>query len=52
VPFLFVTGYGPESLPPAFIKTAMIAKPFSHQQLVEAAALLVEQPTDVRRLRE
>ena len=42
VPFLFVTGYGPESLPQAFAKTAMIAKPFSHQQLVEAAALLVE----------
>jgi PAS domain S-box-containing protein len=52
VPFLFVTGYGPESLPQAFAKTAMIAKPFSHQQLVEAAALLVEQPADVHRLRE
>jgi two-component sensor histidine kinase len=52
VPFLFVTGYGPESLPQAFAKTVMITKPFSHQQLVEAAALLVEQPADVRRLRE
>jgi PAS domain S-box-containing protein len=52
VPFLFVTGYGPEGLPQAFAKTAMITKPFSHQQLVEAAALLVEQPADARRLRQ
>jgi PAS domain S-box-containing protein len=52
VPFLFVTGYGRESLPRAFASTAMIAKPFSQQQLVDAAARLVEQPADVRRLRE
>jgi len=52
VPFVFVTGYGPESLPRAFAKTAMIVKPFGRAQLIEAAAMLVEPPVDVLRLRE
>jgi CheY-like chemotaxis protein len=51
IPFLFVTGYGPESLPKAFAKTAMLAKPFSHRQLVETAALLLKAPATIRRLR-
>jgi hypothetical protein len=41
VPFLFVTGYGPESLPKAFVKTAMLSKPFTREQLIAAVALLV-----------
>jgi CheY-like chemotaxis protein len=52
VPFLFVTGYGSASLPPAFGKATLLAKPFSQQQLVEAAARLVDQRGDVVRLRE
>jgi signal transduction histidine kinase/DNA-binding response OmpR family regulator len=51
IPFLFVTGYGLESLPKAFAKTAMISKPFSQEQLVAAVALLGETPAAVYRLR-
>jgi signal transduction histidine kinase/DNA-binding response OmpR family regulator len=51
VPFLFVTGYGPESLPHAFAKTAMLSKPFSHRELIAAAAGLVETPANVHQLR-
>jgi hypothetical protein len=39
---LFCPLAAPESLPQAFAKTAMIAKPFSHQQLVEAALLVAQ----------
>jgi len=52
VPFLFVTGYGSASLPRAFRKSALLAKPFSQQQLPEAAARLVDQRGDVVWLRE
>jgi PAS domain S-box-containing protein len=52
VPFLFVTGYGSKSLPQAFSHAAVLSKPFSQQQLIEAAARLVEQRSDVVRLRE
>src|SRR5262249_59140607 len=52
VPFLFVTGYGRESLPRAFGKTAMLAKPFSQRQLLQAAGLLVEKPGAVVQLRD
>ena len=45
------TGYGAESLPKAFAKTAMIAKPFSQQQLIAAVALLGQAPAAVHRLR-
>jgi PAS domain S-box-containing protein len=51
VPFLFVTGYGPESLPQAFRYAAILSKPFRQQQLIEAAARLVEPRGDVVRLR-
>jgi signal transduction histidine kinase/DNA-binding response OmpR family regulator len=51
IPFLFVTGYGPASLPKAFAKTAMLSKPFSQEQLIAAGALLVEPPAAVHRLR-
>jgi hypothetical protein len=52
VPFLFVTGYGRESLPQAFRNVAMLSKPFSAQQLIEAAARLVERRIDVVRLKD
>ena len=51
IPFLFVTGYGPGSLPKAFAKTAMLSKPFSQEQLVAAVTSLVEVPASVLRLR-
>jgi CheY-like chemotaxis protein len=52
VPFLFVTGYAPGSLPKAFAATPMLAKPFSQEQLVAAAASLVQVPAAVHRLRK
>jgi PAS domain S-box-containing protein len=51
VPFLYVTGYGPESLPEAFAEWPRLAKPFSQRQLVAAAARLVEQVVAHRSLR-
>ena len=51
IPFLFVTGYGPGSLPKAFAKTTMLSKPFSQEQLVAAVTSLVEVPASVLRLR-
>jgi signal transduction histidine kinase len=52
IPFLFVTGYGPESLPKAFAKTAMLSKPFSEDQLIAAVTRLVHAPAAVYRLRQ
>ena len=40
VPFIFVTGYGADSLPQAFAKAPILSKPFSHEQLVAAAVAL------------
>jgi PAS domain S-box-containing protein len=51
VPFVFVTGYGSESLPQAFRGVAVIAKPFSRQQVFDAAVQLVAKRSDVVRLR-
>jgi CheY-like chemotaxis protein len=51
VPFLFVTGYGRESLPQAFRNTAVLSKPFAQQQLVEACDRLVEGADLLVRLR-
>jgi CheY-like chemotaxis protein len=42
VPFLFVTRYARESLPQAFRKVALLSKPFTKTQLLEAAAGLLE----------
>ena len=52
VPFVFVTGYGPQGLPRAFATVAILSKPFTHNQLLDAAAALVDQRSDVIRLRE
>jgi PAS domain S-box-containing protein len=52
IPFLFVSGYGRESLPRAFRNAAVLSKPFSPEALVEAAARLVQPAADVVRLRE
>ena len=52
VPFVFVTGYGRESLPRAFATAPLLAKPFSQAQLLEAATQLVEPGGKVVRLRE
>ena len=46
VPFLFATGYARESLPQAFRKVALLSKPFTQKQLLEAAASLVERCGD------
>ena len=47
VPFAYVTGYGRESLPVAFASAAILTKPFSPQQLIDAAAELVDAREDV-----
>jgi two-component sensor histidine kinase len=52
VPFVFVTGYGRDGLPSAFVGAAMLGKPFSQEQLLEAATQLLEHRPDVVRLRE
>jgi two-component sensor histidine kinase len=52
VPFVFVTGYGRDSLPRAFATAPLLAKPFSQAQLLEAATQLVERRGKVVRLRE
>jgi CheY-like chemotaxis protein len=52
VPFVFVTGYGRESLPRAFATSRLLAKPFTQAQALEAATQLVERGGNVVRLRE
>jgi PAS domain S-box-containing protein len=52
VNFLFVTGYGVESLPNGFGNAGVLTKPFSPAQLIEAASRLVQKPEGVIRLRE
>jgi hypothetical protein len=37
VPFAFVTGYGRESVPPAFGAVTLLAKPFGQSQPLEVA---------------
>jgi signal transduction histidine kinase/DNA-binding response OmpR family regulator len=49
VPFLFVTGYGPEGLPKGFGGNGILSKPFGQEQLVAAVALLVQAPVAARR---
>lgn len=40
IPFVFVTGYGPESLPAGFGSVRVLLKPFASRGLVEAAESL------------
>jgi PAS domain S-box-containing protein len=51
IPFLFVTGYGRETLPLAFRQAAILGKPFTDQQLLEAAEKLMPRSADMLRLR-
>jgi PAS domain S-box-containing protein len=50
MPFVFVTGYGHHSLPRSFGHAAILAKPFSREQLLDAARRLVERPKGTVRL--
>ena len=52
VPFVFVTGYGREGLPQSFRNVVVLSKPFTQQQLIEAAARLIERRGVVVHLRE
>ena len=42
IPFVFVTGYGREALPESFGQSSMLTKPFTQEQLVEAATQLIQ----------
>ena len=42
IPFVFVTGYGRESLPPAFSSVKILGKPFTDDQLLSAAIHVAE----------
>jgi PAS domain S-box-containing protein len=41
IPFVFVTGYGHQSLPESFGQSPMLTKPFTQAQLLQTAARLV-----------
>jgi PAS domain S-box-containing protein len=51
VPFAFVSGYGPESLPEAFSHAMLIKKPFQPQELIEAVRRMVLDSETVVQLR-
>lgn len=51
IPFVFVTGYDRQSLPQGFGEAAILSKPFSRDQLREAASQLVAPPAGIVRLR-
>ena len=38
IPFAFVSGYGPESLPPAYRQVPLVRKPFTDKDLLAAVA--------------
>jgi len=44
VPFIFVTGYSGEALPPEYAEQPRLGKPFTAQQLIRALSNLVEVP--------
>lgn len=48
IPFVFVTGYGRESLPEAFKHVTVLAKPFSDKQLLDAVIALAPSGDVVR----
>ena len=41
VPFAFATGFGRDSLPPAFLDAPLLAKPFAAEELVEMVRALL-----------
>jgi len=41
IPFVFLTGYGRDSLPAAFRETGIIGKPYTREQLVAAAGQML-----------
>ena len=43
VPFAFLSGYGRESLPPAFQSKLLVSKPFTPRQVLDALATVVSQ---------
>ncbi|MBV9971661.1 MAG: hypothetical protein JO228_16895, partial [Xanthobacteraceae bacterium] len=43
IPFLFVTGHEPDSLPPGFRHVSVVSKPFSQTHLLKRAAGLVHE---------
>lgn len=45
IPFLFVTGYRLETLPPEYCGCPLLSKPFRNKDLVKAVADLVDRPT-------
>ena len=52
VPFVFVSGYGRDSLPNAFRDTALLNKPFSQAQLLDAAMRLIAPSAKLLSLRK
>lgn len=48
IPFVFVTGYGRESLPEAFKQATILAKPFSDKQLLDAVVAIAPADEIVR----
>src|SRR5690606_29265411 len=52
IPFVFVSGYGRETLPRAFQQAPLLSKPFSETQLLQAAARLIVQAPEVLPLRK
>ena len=51
IPFAFVTGYGPESLPNGFRDAMMLKKPFSQKDLLGLLDILLHQSSGVVPLR-
>ena len=43
IPFAFVTGYGRETLPEGFRHVEVVAKPYTHQQLIAVIKNLISQ---------
>jgi CheY-like chemotaxis protein len=52
IPFVFVAGYGREALPESFGQSSVLTKPFTQEQLAEAATQLIQLPEMTLRLRE
>jgi len=42
IPFVFVTGYARQTLPESFARSAVLTKPFTQEQLIQAAIRLAQ----------